>query len=643
MSAAVGKVEQDLASAMRIANIPSLLAMLVQLTGDLRWIEEPYRPSRPVGVDDNDTGGLAPAIQQQVRDAALEAVLAYRRGVPVAMPHPAPELSVRMLEWTMCEPIPLDYAPIINAYLPDTQKLPDRVLDLPEGFRVLIVGAGISGIGLAVNLGQAGVPFTIIERDEDIGGVWRENNYPGAGVDTPNHIYGYSFAPNDWSMYYAMRGEIRGYLEGVVDSFGIRPSIEFGTSLKVAVYDPEASQWVLELERADGMRETRRVSVLVSGVGAFSTPKMPDIPGLGAFEGTCVHSACWPEELSVAGKRVSIIGNGASAMQVGPEIHKQVAALNIFQREPQWVAPTSQFRKLIPEPLRLLMREVPYYRAWYRLRLAWTFGDRLHTSLQKDPSWPHPERSLNRINDAHRAFFANYLEEELAGRPDLIAKCLPKYPPYGKRMLMDNGWYRMLRDDRVTLVTDPVVRIERDRVVTQAGDEFPTDVLVMATGFDMRFVTSFNLVGRSGRSLRETWGDIDARAYIGTTIPDFPNFLLLYGPNLQLGHGGSWIEIVEMQIRYVMDMIGKMADRSIREFECRTEPYEAYDAELKAANERMVWTHPGMSTYYRNRNGRIVVNSPLRMTDLFNRLSEVNLDDFELRYPTAPIIDEAQT
>lgn len=630
MSAVASGCDRRLAEGIGRANIPALLPMLVQLTGDPRWLRAPYRPRRARGVDENDSGGLPRDIQDEIRSAALAAVLAYRRGAAVALPSPSPELCVEMLACAMAEPIPANYAPLILAHLPDAAKLPDAPLALPAGFRVTIIGAGISGIGLAVHLQHAGVAFEILERGDDIGGVWRENDYPGAGVDTPNHIYGFAFAPNDWSMHYVLRDEIKTYLDGVVERYGLRASIHFGTHVEAADYDADASMWRIAAVGADGTRATLRCNVLISGVGAFSTPKRPDIPGLERFAGDCVHTAEWPRGLSTAGRRVAMIGNGASAMQVGPEIHRHVESLTIFQREPQWIAPTDQFRKPIPASLRLLMREVPYYRAWYRMRLAWTYGDRLHPTLQRDPDWAYPERALNATNDTHRAFFTNYLETELAGRPDLIEKSTPRYPPYGKRMLMDNGWYRMLRDDRVTLVTEPVAEVRADGVVTASGAEYPADMLILATGFEMRWLTSYTLVGRSGRSIREEWNDIDARAYLGTTIPDFPNFMCLYGPNLQLGHGGSWVEIVEMQINYVMDMLRLMADRSIKEFDCRREVFDAYDEEIVAAQDRMIWSHPGMSTYYRNRNGRVIVNSPLRMTDLYNRLLRVDPADYKM-------------
>ena len=194
--------------------------------------------------------------------------------------------------------------------------------------------------------------------------------------------------------------------------------------------------------------------------------------------------------------------------------------------------------------------ESALYHAWYRMRLGWTFSDRMHPALQKDPSWPHPDRSLNAINDAQRTYFTQYIESELGDRTELLDLVVPPYPPFGKRMLLDNGWYRMLRNDRVLLVADPVVEIGPDRIITENGNEHPADVLVLATGFDvLRFLTSFEARGRSGRSLREVWDDDDARAFLGLAIPDFPNFFCLYGPNTQPGAGGSLIFVIEMQMR----------------------------------------------------------------------------------------------
>ena len=315
-------------------------------------------------------------------------------------------------------------------------------------------------------------------------------------------------------------------------------------------------------------------------------------------------------------------------MQIGPEIQHDVESLTSFQRSPHWAAPFEQFRQPVPEPVRLLLREVPLYQAWYRARLGWTFNDRIFPALHKDPAWEHPERSLNAINDSHREYFTQYILSELGDRRDLVEHVLPTYPPFGKRMLMDNGWYRMLTNERVQLVVDPVVEARDDRIVTTDG-EYGADVLVIATGFDvLRFLTSFEARGRSGRTLREVWDDDDARAFLGLAVPDFPNFFCLYGPNTQPGHGGSIMFVMEMQMRYIMDLLETMADERIDVVECRQDVHDEYNAGVDAAHANMVWTHPGMSTYYRNGRGRIVVNFPYRNVDLFRMTAHADIDDY---------------
>jgi 4-hydroxyacetophenone monooxygenase len=620
---------RQFAEAIAIANVPVLLMVLVQLTGELRWLEEPYRPNRNRGVGDNDSGGLPEPIQAEVRAAALEAILAWRAGRPMALPEPSAELRLKLLSWAMAEKIPAEYDSIIAAEL---AVLPDRTtpqLPVPKGFEVLIIGAGVSGLCAAINFQQAGIPFTIIEKSARLGGIWRDNRYPGAGVDTPNHLYSFANAPYDWSMYYALRGELHAYLEHVAEKFGLLPHIRFGTEVKSADYDQATQRWMVAVRDADGAQDTLKANVVISAVGIFNPIKMPTIKGLDRFEGPCFHTAEWPADLDLKGKRVAMIGNGASAMQTGPEIQNTVESLTIFQRSPHWVVPNDQFRTPIPEALRFLLREVPVYRVWYRLRLGWTFGDRLHAALQKDPAWPHPERSMNKINDGHRDYFTRYIMAEIGEQPELLEKVVPTYPPFGKRMLLDNGWYRMLRNERVKLVADPIVAIGPHQITTKDGTQYDADVLIVATGFDvLRFLTSFDARGRSGRSLRETWHDDDARAYLGLAMPDFPNFFCLYGPNLQPGHGGSLIFVVEMQMRYIMDVLKQMLQQGIGAVECRQDVHDAYNEGIDQAHTNMVWAHPGMETYYRNARGRVVVNSPYRNATFYEMTCAADLGDF---------------
>ncbi len=625
--------DQLFTEAVAVANIPTLLMVLVQLTGEMHWLEEPYRPKRQQGMGDNDTGGLDERAQLEVREAALESILAWRDGRPVAIPDPSPELLVEMLSCAMGEQVPPEYGPFTSAQL-GYRPVDDKKISLPEGFQVVIIGAGVSGICAAVNLQAAGVPFTVIERKHTVGGVWLENRYPGAGVDTPNHLYSYSFAQHDWTKFFALRDELWDYLETVTDQFDLRPHIRFDTTVATTTYDQESKTWSVATVEADGTKETIEANLVISGTGIFNPAVYPDIDGLDEFAGTSFHTTRWPEEIDLSDKDVAIIGNGASCMQTAPEIQNEVGSLTIFQRSNHWAAPFEQFRRPVPEPLRFLLREMPIYQAWYRVRLGWTFNDRLHSALQKDPDFEHPERALNSQNDGHRAYFTRYIEDELGDRKDeLLDKVLPTYPPFGKRMLMDNGWYRMLRNPKVELVDNTITRIEADRLVTVGDDgsetEHRADVLVIATGFDvLRFLTTYDAFGRSGRSLRDTWEDDNAKAYLGTLVPDFPNFFVLYGPNLQPGHGGSLIFVIEMQMRYIMSVIRQMADGNLGSVEIKPEVHDAYNDRVDEAHEHMVWTHPGMSTYYRNDRGRIVVNSPYRNVDFFDMTRAADLDDF---------------
>jgi 4-hydroxyacetophenone monooxygenase len=352
---------------------------------------------------------------------------------------------------------------------------------------------------------------------------------------------------------------------------------------------------------------------VISAVGAFNQPRVPRIDGVAGFRGPAFHTARWPS-VDLRDKRVAVVGNGASAMQVVPAIAPTVRSLTVFQRSPHWIAPFPKFHAEVPAPLRGLLRDVPLYHGWYRQRLAWTWNDRLHPTLQRDPQWPHPERSVNADNDRHRAYFTAYIERELADRPNLVRAVVPTYPPYGKRILLDNGWYRALRRPNVDLVTSPVTRLERGSVRVEAGTEHPADAVVFATGFNVvSFLSTIEVVGRGGRSLHDVWDGDDARAFLGLAVPGFPNFFILYGPNTQPGHGGSLISAVEAQLHYIVAALASSAGP----VEVRREVFDEYNAKVDRAHERMVWTHPGMATYYRNTRGRVVVNTPFRIVDFW--------------------------
>ncbi len=619
--------------AIDVANIPTLLMVLVHLTGDLKWLEPPYRPTQGRGLSDNDSGGLPEDIQAEVRSAAFDAIMTWRSGHPMALPEPSEDLLVRMLSVSMGEPVPEKYGAMIAAGLGltgDAKPAAGVKLKPPKDFSAIVIGGGISGICAAVRLQEAGIPYTLIEKNETLGGTWYENRYPGAGVDTPNHIYSYSFAPHDWSRYFALRDEIHSYLEQVATDYGLRPQVRFRTSVEAAIYDEQAKCWDVNIRSGDGSRETLRANIVISAVGALNVPKTPPIKNLDSFNGPCFHTARWPEDLELEGKRVAVVGNGASAMQVVPAIADQVSRLTIFQRSKQWVAPFEKFQEKVPDAVRFLLKEVPLYQSWYRQRLSWTFNDRVHASLQKDPSWPHPDRSINPINDGHRKFFTRYVESELGQRQDLLPDVLPDYPPFGKRMLLDNGWYRTLTRDNVQLVTDHVAEVDGNRVIAANGEEHEADVLILATGFKaVNFLGSYEVRGRRGKSLRDTWDGDDARAYLGITVPEFPNLFMMLGPNTGLGHGGSIVALIEAQMRYIMTSLEAMLSRDATTIEVKPDVHDRYNEDVDQAHENMVFTHRGMDNWYRNSKGRVVTITPYRNDDYWHMTRRINPDDYE--------------
>lgn len=631
---------ERLDQAVAVANVPSLLMVLVQLTGETRWLEAPYRPLRGRGLGDNDTGGLPEVVQDEIRRAAAAAIADWRAGRPVALAEPSESLLVAMLSAAMSEEVPLEYGPMLadearaGLASPEEASVPFGAAafpTVPEGFRAVVIGAGVGGLCAAVNLRAAGIPYVVLERNDTVGGTWLENSYPGAGVDTPNHLYSFSFAPFEWRRYFSLRDELHNYLEHVSREFEVRSNIRFGCEVVSATYHEPSQSWRVDYRDPAGTPRQVTANLLISAVGAFNPPRPPDIPGVDDFTGDCYHTARWPADAELDGRRVGVIGTGASAMQLVPQIADRVAELTIFQRSPQWAAPFEQFRKEVPEPVRFLLNEVPLYRTWYRMRLGWTFNDRIHPALQKDPEWEHPARAVNAQNDAFRRFFTRYVQDELGERTDLLDAVLPTYPPYGKRILLDNGWFAAVCRDNVTLVPEAAASVAGNRVRTASGGEHELDVLILATGFDVsRFVSTYEVRGRSGQTLQEAWHDDDGRAYLGCTVPDFPNFFTLYGPNLQAGHGGSLMFFLEAQMTYVMGLVRQMVDDGIGAIELRRQVCEAYNSRLDELHESMIWTHPGMETYYRNSKGRVVVPTPLRVIDFWSLTRQAELEHYQL-------------
>lgn len=601
------------------ANIPALLMTLVQLTGERRYLEPPYAPRRGRGLDDNDSGGLSEELQHEIREAAWSAITAWLDGREPALARPANSDLAAMLAVAMTEQVPPEYGDIVAASMHlDPPPAPAKA---SRPLSAIIIGAGISGMVAAIRLQEMGIDYRIFEKNHEFGGTWWENRYPGCGVDTPNLTYTFSFRPNDWSMFFPLRNEIEAYLRATAAEYRLYDKVSFGTHVTRAEWLADENRWQVTVRGADGSVTVHHADIVFSAVGILNIPVIPDIKGLDGFAGKVIHTSDWPDDIDLTGKRIAVIGNGASAMQVVPAIADQVASLTIFARSKHWIAPFPQFRKPVPDGVRYLMQVVPLYRAWVEQRLSWTFNDRVHGTLFRDPEWSHPDRAVNAINDGHREFFTRYVKEELGDRQDLLDQVLPDYPPFAKRMLLDNGWYRTLRKPQVKLVPQRLSEVRGSILIAGDGSEIEADVVILATGFQAANVLgSYDVIGRDGRVLREYWEGDNAAAYLGTLVPGFPNFFILLGPNVGSGHGGSMIRNIENQAHYATRIIETLIEQQAAAVEVREDVYRDYKARIDAAHEKLVWTHPGTENWYRNAHGRVIAITPWR-NDAFWRMT----------------------
>ena len=612
------------------ANIPALLMVLYQMTGEATWLQEPFAPGRSPGLDDNDSGQLPDEVQTQIRTAAEEAIEAWLAGKPLAIERPSNLRLAKMLSVAMTEHVPEEYGDIVAAGMGyDLEPTADTAIAADK--TAIVIGGGVSGICAGIELGKLGIDYTLFEKNEDFGGTWFENRYPGCGVDTPSLTYTFSCRPNDWSMYFPLRDEIEGYLLDTAREFGLYDKARFRTHVEEARWNTATDQWDVTITTPDGKRETHSADYLFSAVGILNIPKYPQIDGLDEFAGEVYHTSRWPAEADLSGKRVAVIGNGASGMQVAPAIADEVSRMTIFARSKQWAAPFPQFRKKVPEGVRYLMQVVPLYRAWLEQRLSWTFNDRVHGTLFRDPEWEHPERAVNEINDAHRRVFTRYVEEQLQDRPELIERVLPEYPPFAKRMLLDNGWFRTIKKPHVDLIPEHLAKVEGNTLSTSSGETVEADVIILATGFQTTNVLgSYDIVGREGQLLRDHWGEDNASAYLGTLVPGFPNFFILLGPNVGSGHGGSMIRNIENQMHFAGQVVQCAEAQEASTVEVKETAYTDYSRRIDDAHDRLVWTHPGTENWYRNSQGRVVAITPWR-NDAFWRMTR-SPDEADLQF-----------
>jgi 4-hydroxyacetophenone monooxygenase len=620
--------------ALAAASIPILLMCLAQITGDRQWTEAPYLPKRDVSLIADPAGGFSPEIQEEVRQAVRQVLDELANGQRV-LPSQAPsnEEALHMMRVCLGERIPPEYAPMAmeemafrdRAIRWRNDQAPVAVAD----FSVLVVGAGVSGLCSAHRLSELGIPFQVVEKSDQVGGTWNDNDYPESGVDTPNQFYSYSFAPSKrWTAHYAKRDEVWQYLQDVAHELNLLRYIRFGTEVLKMHWHEDRQQWKVTLKDRTGSYE-RWFQAVITAVGQLNRPKKVAFTGMDSFTGPWWHSALWRHDITLAGKSVAVIGTGASAMQFMRTVAAKAAHVTIFQRSPQWVRNEPSYQGKVSAEHRWLLDKVPFYIEWYRFGLMWRFGDGLLPSLRRDPDWPHPERAVNARNDRHREMMTEFILKELEGREDLIPKSLPDYPPYGKRILIDNDWYKTLRRANVELVADGVDHVEGNRIVTCGGSVHEVDVIILATGFEPgKMLAPMEIVGRQGTSIREVWGDDNPSAYVGTTVHGFPNLFCLLGPNTTLAHGGSVFFVSECQVRYTTSCLVQMIEQGVDSIDVRAEVHDEYVERVDAEHGQLVWTHPGMRNWYRNDRGRVFSPMPWRLVDFWSMTHDPSLDEY---------------
>ncbi|MGA0595197.1 flavin-containing monooxygenase [Enterovirga sp. CN4-39] len=603
-----------------------VLTVLAYLTGEQDWLAQADGAASKPGRGPGD-------VPETLRRSAIA-----RLGSILASGDVAPKADVtllpRIVRFCVGEPVPDEYMPMLLeeaglAPRPLDQLPPLRASYSAEGRpEVAIVGAGLSGVALAVHLKRLGIPFVIYEKNEGVGGTWYDNRYPGCGVDTTSHFYTYSFALNpNWSRYFTKQPDMLAYIDNCVDRFGIRDHIRFGHTLAGASYDETRGRWRLSLRTADG-ETAGEAAVLVSAIGQLNVPSTPGIPGLDTFAGPVMHTSRWDPDFDHRGKRVALLGSGASAVQVGPSMAPEVERLIVFQRSPQWLSIRPNYHLPVPADELWLLGNIPSYVNWHRLRIIWQFSDRLYPALLRGDTGA--ESGRNSVATELRQQWSDHIRRKLRSRPDLLAKALPDYAPLTKRVPVDFGWFDMLLRENVELVTEPIARVERGAIVTEDGASHAVDAIVLATGFQAtRILEAIDVTGRSGVSLRERWGEDDPRAYLGMTVPGFPNFFVMYGPNTNLGHGGSLILQGECQARYIATAIRHMAETGCRELDCREDVFARYNDDADGQLARMVWSDPKVGNWFKNRAGRIVTNSPWRVLDYWQMTRDFDPADYE--------------
>ena len=614
-----------------------LLLSLVQVTGDVTLLDK-YGPSVTFEASPDPRllpiGRLPEDALSEVRDRLVAALADEDAERGEYLQVPDDELFQRMISLASGMPIGDEFLGVIREQAGFVPCVPEDAAAVPPDFTVAIIGAGMTGIGAAIALGDLGYRYEIFEASGDIGGTWRVNTYPGVAVDTPSIYYSFSFElEGNWSRYYPTGAEYQRYLRRVVAKYDVGRHIRFNTAIESLTWDDPSQQWIISGQR-DGVPVTTRANAVITAMGYLNRPIIPDVPGRDSFAGVSLHTAEWDDSVDLAGKRVAVVGTGATAVQVVDAIIDQVAHLTLVQRQPHWIMPNRMGAGLVAAPERWLQNHLPFYARWQRARTYCFISDRNYLAWRADPEWmAEHEVSISAANDVPLQMCLGHLRASFGGNDALRAKLTPGFAVHAKRIIRDpGGYYAALASPKADVVTSGLAEVTPSGIVAADGTAADVDVIIYATGFTLDFLSTTDVTGREGARLSDAWAGHDPRSYLAGTVAGFPNLFITSGPNSSNGHGGGHNFMTEAVVHYITGCLRLLGERGATSIEVTRQAQDEFVAEIDAQMAGSIWaTVTEAHTYYRNDAGRVILPNPWRMVDYWEMLRAPDEAKFTLR------------
>lgn len=618
--------ETDLRPSLQKADPGVLLAILVQLSGDTTLLEELAGSITHVAdppefrgqADDATRELIIERLLQELRERAIGGV---SRGEVMSSVVWDPAVSRRIFELGLGQAVSDEYVPLLleQAGFQEPQPVIPITRPIPAETKVAIIGAGLAGIAGALAARRAGVEFEIFERNADLGGTWLTQVYPGVGVDTPAAYYSLSTDLNpEWSSYYPKGGEYQQYLRAVDEQHSLRRHVRFETEVEELRWDEEQNLWHINLV-SKGRRWSTTATFVITAAGYLNRVKYPDWAGRESFAGLSVHSGEWSGDIDLTGKKVAVVGTGCTAVQIVDALVDDVDALTVVQRQPHWVAPRRRPSDDVPDEDQVLLRELPLYAQWRRLKSFWGSSDNAYPVVIVDPEWASEHVSISPANDLLMQDCLSYIDRTFGGGTEMARKLTPNFAPFGKRIIRDpGGYYEALTRAHVGLETDPIRSVDPRGLIASTGELIELDAIIYATGYTLDFLSTLDIRGRGGKTLVEEW-EGNPRAYRGGMVPDFPNLFITSAPNQNPSHGAGNNFGIEVALHYIFECIQLMAERGARTIEPTREAYDSYVERIDDDMLKTVWRHSDHAhTYYRNETGRVIVASPWRLVDVWH-------------------------